>query len=149
VGAGVGDGLYLPEARVHALGWEERLPDFTGWTEEENLPQKTDEPVVLWAPVVRRVMTATIARLHFPGWEGRLRLRGTVQATAAGWLDISLNGAPAQRVPIAAAGRHDFELAFAGHPGANTLELLRPPHGGPALEFFRLTIDDGAVAAGP
>ena len=93
VGVGAGDGLYLPEARVRALGWERRLPAFAGWTLDENLPLTVDEPVVPTAPVSHRVMTAAVARVFFPGWSGRARIAGTVGTTTAGlWLDLSVNG---------------------------------------------------------
>ena len=150
VGVGAGDGLYLPEARVRALGWERRLPAFAGWTLDENLPLTVDEPVVPTAPVSHRVMTAAVARVFFPGWSGRARIAGTVGTTTAGlWLDLSVNGGAAARVELAAPGAHDFELSLPCLPGPNTLELRRPPGPGPTLDFFRLTIDDGAGVARP
>jgi hypothetical protein len=145
VGAGPGDGLYLPEARVLALGWERRLPAFAGWTEGENLPLIADEPVVLDAPVSHRPMTAPAARVAFPGWTGRVRIAGTVRTTTpTGWLDLALNGGPAQRVEFATAGVHDFEVLLPCHPGGNILELRRPPRPDTTLDFSRLTVDDGA-----
>ncbi len=150
VGAGAGDGLYLPEARVQALGWERRLPAFAGWTADANLPLTVDEPIDIGAPVSHRVMGAELARVFFPGWVGRARIAGTVRTTtAAGWIELSLNGGPAQRLEFATAGTHDFELSLPCQAGANTLELRRPPGSESTLDFSRLTIDDGAGAPAP
>ena len=145
VGAGAGDGLYLPETRVHALGWDRQLPAFAGWTVEEALPLMVDEPVNLGAPVCHRIMTTTTAGVIFPGWTGRARLAGTVRTTATtGWFDVSINGAPAIRVDLPGAGSHNFEVPLPIQPGGNRIELRRPPGADAILDFYRLTIDDGA-----
>ncbi len=152
VGAGAGDGLYLPEARVRALGWEQRLPAFAGWTAHENLLLRVGQPVLPTAPLVTRVMTAATAAVFFPGWEGRARLAVTIRKSTAApeWLELTINGTPAGRVEFAAAaGQHRFETWLPCHAGINTLTLRHPAEAGAELVFTRLTVDDGAGAAGP
>ncbi len=150
-GAGAGDGLYLPEARVRALGWERRLPAFAGWTAAKNFPLRVAEPVDLAAPMSTRTLGTTSATLTFPvtwpggTWpEGRARLAGTVRLAAASALEFVVNGAPAGRVEFSAGeAPQSFEIWLPVRAGTNTLELRRTPAIDVPLIFTRLTIDDG------
>ena len=147
-GAGAGDGLYLPEARVRALGWERRLPAFAGWTAAKNFPLRVAEPVDLAAPVSTRTFTAEPATLTFPVlWSGgRARLAGAVRAPAATVLELAVNGSPAGRVEFPAGeAPQSFAIWLPVRPGPNTLELRHAPANGGPLVFTRLTIDDGAA----
>jgi hypothetical protein len=163
-GAGAGDGLYLPEARVRALGWERRLPAFAGWTTQKNFPLRIAEPVDLAAPVSTRTLAVEPVTLTYPvAWPGgRARLAGVVRAPAADStpstssgqagspqatvaLELSVNGAPAGRVEFSPGeAPQSFEIWLPVRPGANTLELRRAPADGAPIVFTRLTIDDGA-----
>ncbi len=142
-GAGAGDGLYLPEAQVRALGWERRLPAFAGWTSQQNFTLRAVGADGLTAT---RVMAGATATVSFPGWEGRVRLSGTLQkstATPEG-LEFAINGMPASRVEFRAApGRHEFEVTLPCRPGINLVELRRPGTTDAELVFTRLTVDDG------
>lgn len=153
VGAGAGDGLYLPEATVHALGWEQRLPAFAGWTAADNgLALRVAMPVLPTAPLITHDMKAATATAIFPGRGDRVRLAGTVRKTtaAAEWLDLTVNGAFVSRVAFgAAAGLHQFETWLPSRVGGNTLELRRPADASAELVFTRLVIDDGGGAPPP
>lgn len=145
VGAGTGDGLYLPDARVRELGWADRLPQFAGWTQQSGLPLAER----IW-PAGGRFLVREI-----PSGHGKLtyatvgrpaRLRGVVRRSgaAAGSFRITVTAAD-QEIGVVEFGQgeaHEFEVRIPGSPGVHQVGLQVPAAVAREIVFTRLQVTD-------
>lgn len=144
VGAGTGDGLYLPDARVRELGWADRLPQFAGWTQQSGLPLAER----IW-PDVGRLLVREI-----PSGRGEViyaavgrpaRLRGAVRRNGATGEDFRITVTVAGReVGVVEVGRgevHEFEVRIVGTPGVHVVGL-QVPVAAREVVFTRLQVTD-------
>ncbi|PTX95544.1 glycosyltransferase family 39 protein [Opitutus sp. ER46] len=146
VGEGATDGLYLPEARVRALGWAHRLPAFGGWTMSEHFDLKIEGGALRETPVMWRELTRPRAKLWFRGWSTAMRLRAAFDS----WgrqevrLNVRLNGVDLATVTVpVGARRQTLDLPMVVQATGNELELSVT--GGPpdAVRFTQLVVVDG------
>lgn len=82
VGAGFGDGVYLPEARVRELEWWSRLPEMGGWARQDGLP-RSDWAMPVWGPGVARWMPSGRGQIDYLSAGRRLQLRVALRRVTA------------------------------------------------------------------
>jgi len=116
VGAGFGDGVYLPEARVRALGWSEQLPQFAGWSRHDGVPL-ADRDLPGLGRTLAREMPSGSGRLTYDSIGRPMRLRAVVRRLA--------NAETELRVTVAMAG-HDFAVVDCGREAAREFEVQLP-----------------------
>ncbi len=145
VGAGTGDGFYLPDARVRELGWADRLPQFAGWTQQSGLPLAER----IW-PEAGRLLVREI-----PSGRGELvyaavgrpaRLRGVVRrdgnAAEDFQITVTVAGQPVGIVEIGRGVAHEFEVQISGAPGVHVVGLQVPASVAREIVFTRLQVTD-------
>jgi len=151
VGRGLGDGIYLPEAKVLELEWLHQLPDFAGWTDSKNIK--------IGAGVLRPDGTAANNRLMPSGY-------GSIDFQADGdWMflsanyvktdalneviEIVTNGALTKRYELKpVVGFHQLEVSLPCRPGMNQVEFRRADHRGGDLVFTKVILNDVPMPGG-
>lgn len=145
VGGGFGDGIFLPQARVRALGWENTVPQFAGWSKHLGLAlTEADEPG-LGRALVRGIPSGR-AELFYEARGRPMRLRAAVRqlgGTARPWtLTVAAAGKDFATVELQDGAAREFEVQLPSAPGARSIELRVPAAVAPDVIFTRLQIVD-------
>ncbi len=145
VGAGTGDGLYLPDARVRELGWADRLPQFAGWTQQSGLPLAER----IWPDAGRwlvREIPSGRGELVYAAVGRPTRLRGVVRRDGIAADDfqitVTVAGQPVGVVEVGSGAAHEFEVRIDGTPGAHVVGLQVPVSVARDIVFTRLQVTD-------
>jgi hypothetical protein len=145
VGAGFGDGCYLPEAQVRALGWWDELPAFAGWVRQTGLPL-ADWRFAAEGLVVVREIPEGRGQLVYQAAGRPLRLRAALRRVDALESDLQITCAVGNREFAAvdcgrSAGR-EFEIQLPSSLGPHVIELRVPARMAREVVFTRLQIND-------
>lgn len=144
VGAGPGDGIYLPATRVWELGWERNMPDFAGWTKHIGLtPAEHDLPGGGRLSV--RTIPSGHAQLFYESRGQPMRLRVTARRLAAvsdRWsFSVDALGADVV-VDCEGSGVKEIELPLPSEPGAHVIGLRLSPGVAQDTVFTRVQVID-------
>lgn len=144
VGAGYGEGVYLPEAKVRELGWWERLPDFAGWTIIRGLSvielRAGDGPSEFG-----RELSSRGAELSYQGEGQVMRLSMEVLRLGGGPVPVNLflglGDSEPVRIEVAQAGKTVVNLPL---PAMRCRQVVTMRSDRPDIELAitRLTIND-------
>ncbi len=152
VGDMIGDGVYLPDAKVRELGWTQRLPDFAGWTKQEGLSFRLNHTSNFALPSSWREMEAEEARLHFASWGAALRLDLVVIKPWSGpeTLEIAWGGRVVERIELPESSvKIGFSLQLGPSRGDQTLVIRREGAARGKLLFTRISFNDVEASEAP
>ncbi|MFI5335607.1 MAG: ArnT family glycosyltransferase [Opitutales bacterium] len=147
VGDGLGDGIYLPEAKVRALGWLHQLPDFSGWVRSEGMRISADTTLPGGQLGDVRYLPSGRSWMEFQAETDQVYLRATVVKTdqVPETLEFGMNGIVVHRSELQPpVGLQHLEVALPCHPGINRLEIRRADGSNGELQFTRLQLNDVA-----
>jgi hypothetical protein len=145
VGDGFGDGMYLPEPRVRALGWWNRLPAFAGWDQAAGLPL-ADWFLPATGQFVAREMPTGEAELRYLA-HGRpmrltLALRRTTEKRPPLQLAIDARGDTPVVRDCGAEASVEFSLEVPSSEGLHWLHLRANAAAQGTFVLTRLQIND-------
>jgi hypothetical protein len=145
VGSGAGDGIYLPPAKVAALGWEHQLPDYGGWSRSENFQLGVDMPSLAGPALTVRYLPKGRGMIEFAA-EGQARYLTAELLRITDELDdlvFECNGiAVTPDKFLAQSGKLQLEFTLETHPGMNRFVIKHAGQGNQEVSFTRLVIND-------
>jgi len=145
VGAGAGDGIYLPVEKVKELGWERKLPDFAGWSWSEGIQFGVDMPTLTGSAKYMRYLPTGKCVLDFQAVGELVYLSATVMhsATVPTELVFEINGVGIAPVRVSSPAGYDrWEFALPSRVGANRLDIHRSDNCSQEVIFTHLVIND-------
>ncbi|MCF7759726.1 MAG: glycosyltransferase family 39 protein [Cephaloticoccus sp.] len=150
VGAGAGDGIYLPVEKVKALGWGRKLPDFAGWSWSEGIQIGVDMPTLTGSAQYMRYLPTGECVLDFQAEGERAYLSALVMNSAAipTELVFEINSVAVEPAHLSAPdGYARWEVTLPCRKGPNRLVIHCADNGKREVTFTRLVINDFPPAA--
>ena len=147
IGSGLGDGVYLPETKVHELEWMHQLPDFAGWLDSENIKMGAGVLKPDGSMVGNRFMPSGVGLIRFQTEGDRIYLSATYVKTDSSpeVLEFQTNGALTKRIELRPSiGFHQLELTLNCLPGINQVEIKHADGFEGELVFTKLLLNDVA-----